>query len=649
MMHPLETTATRFQSHHPAGRPILIAALFSAISLLLFSPLLPAIPARPEISDPDSALNSSYEPIPPPAPGAETASTTTASSDTTAGSHSAASSSSSQASDSSRNNDLASTLDSTPTATAGPPAPPAETKRRIITRPTLHGLFSTWGAFSCTSTNLGQFGARFLPEFSLEFDLRSRRSSRASAAPEPAYPNDGNVQLPSSPNVRVPTSSIPSNGISSSITTSHPNILSSFAVTSSLPISPLTGPSVARPLYGGDSTDDCLSIVHQRIAATPETVVTAIGLYRPSSPTALTDVFTPRHAQPTATTPAAQIAPSPSPHSSSLTFELSFNIWGTLTVQQGAENQFRGQLKPYRLSLKYATSRFEARLGLQKISFGSAALLRPLMWFDRIDPRDPIQLTDGVYGLLLRAYIATRTNFWAWALYGNDQPKGLEILPTKQRSPELGGRLQFPAGPGELALTVHHRRTDFNLAMAGNNPSLSLIPTKPASPLAFTFPETRLAADGKWDIGPGLWFEATLTNQHSAFLAFPWQRALAIGLDYTFAAGNGFHLLTEYFQSDMATAALSGTTYAPFRARFLAASASYPLTLLDQLSAIVFYDTLNRNLYSFIRWQRTYDRWSFHLMAFWNPAEFRIFASPGANQPNLFAGKGLQLLLLYNF
>ncbi|RFT15638.1 MAG: hypothetical protein OP8BY_0013 [Candidatus Saccharicenans subterraneus] len=271
------------------------------------------------------------------------------------------------------------------------------------------------------------------------------------------------------------------------------------------------------------------------------------------------------------------------------------------------------------------------------------------MWFDRIDPRDPIQLTDGVYGLLLRTYISTRTNLWAWSLYGNDDPKGWEILPTRRRHPEFGARAQFPAGPGELAFTAHHRRVDFNLAMAGYNPAPSLIPIKPASPLAFTFPETRLAADGKWDIGPGLWFEATLTKQHSAYLAFPWQRALTIGLDYTFAAGNGLHLLTEYFESDIATAALSGTTYAPFRARFLAASASYPLTLLDQLSAIVFYDTLNRNLYSFIRWQRTYDRWSFHLMAFWNPAEFRIFASPGTDQPNLFAGKGLQLLLLYNF
>ena len=333
--------------------------------------------------------------------------------------------------------------------------------------------------------------------------------------------------------------------------------------------------------------------------------------------------------------------------SSTLTVEFSLNLWGALTIQPGAENQFSGRLKPYRLSLKYASPRFEARLGLQKISFGSASLLRPLMWFDRLDPRDPLQLTDGVYGLLVRTYISTRTNLWAWALCGNDDPKGWEVLPTLRNRPEFGARVQIPVGPGELALTAHYRRVEFNVAMTGNNPAVYLIPLKPSSPLAFTLPETRLAADGKWDIGPGVWFEATLTDQRSPHLAFRWQRALTLGMDYTFAVGNGLHVLGEYFQSDLAAAALSGESYSPFRARFLAALASYPLNFSDQLAAIFFYDTRNRDLYSFIRWQRTYDRWSIHLMAFWNPAEFRVFATP--DQTNLFAGKGLQLLLLYSF
>jgi len=76
-----------------------------------------------------------------------------------------------------------------------------------------------------------------------------------------------------------------------------------------------------------------------------------------------------------------------------------------------------------------STSRFEARIGLQKVSFGSAALFRPMMWFDSMDPRDPLQLTDGVYALLLRYYTKGNASFWAWTMYGNDARRGFDLAP----------------------------------------------------------------------------------------------------------------------------------------------------------------------------------------------------------------------------
>ena len=60
--------------------------------------------------------------------------------------------------------------------------------------------------------------------------------------------------------------------------------------------------------------------------------------------------------------------------------------------------------------------------GLQKINFGSATMLRPLMWFDQVDPRDPLQLTDGVWGVLGRYYFLNNANIWLWGLYGNKNP-----------------------------------------------------------------------------------------------------------------------------------------------------------------------------------------------------------------------------------
>lgn len=599
--------------------------------------------------------------------------------------------------------------DSSPAAPADfDPEAPGSPGRRL--RGALRGLLSTWGTFSRAGTSLGQFGARFLPEFSLELDLQAKTNPPVSARPEretpgshqpfiinrakalyPTFDGSGSpaAAIPGKPERLIHSALVSVLANKPQITTGNscqpganpaarplpcyqnqPEKSSSMRVKrmfSATPVplpsacpasssfNPLSPPasSAANFLPAGPPASGFLSGPFSCVSASGTapvpSAVTAIVPPYPSRPADPDDTSNPPHLPSTAAVPDTPSPLTRLTHSSTLTLEFSLNTWGTLTIQQGAENHFDGKIKPYRLSLKYASSRFEARLGLQKISFGSASLLRSLMWFDRIDPRDPIQLTDGVYGLLLRAYISTRTNLWAWVLYGNHDLRGWEILPTRWRQPELGVRAQIPAGPGELALTAHHRHADFNRAMADNNPALLLIPLKPASPLAFTFSEIRLAADGKWDIGPGLWFEAALTNQHSPFLAFTWQRTFTIGLDYTFATGNGLHLLTEYFQSDLATAALSGMTFAPFRARFLAASASYPLTLLDHLSSIFFYDTVNRNLYSFIRWQRTYDRWSLNLMAFWNPTEFRIFTGPGSGQPNLFAGKGLQLLLVYTF
>ena len=85
----------------------------------------------------------------------------------------------------------------------------------------------------------------------------------------------------------------------------------------------------------------------------------------------------------------------------SINSEISLNSFGSGMIHAFDDIDTDGTLKPYRMWLRLSTSQLEIRAGLQKINFGSAALLRPLMWFDRIDPRDPLQLTDGVYGLAL--------------------------------------------------------------------------------------------------------------------------------------------------------------------------------------------------------------------------------------------------------
>jgi hypothetical protein len=316
----------------------------------------------------------------------------------------------------------------------------------------------------------------------------------------------------------------------------------------------------------------------------------------------------------------------------SLDAEFSFNGFGVARFRSGEDAQTEGKIDPYRVWLRLVSSRFEARLGLQKINFGSATLLRPLMWFDSLDPRDPLQLTAGVYGLLLRYYFANNANIWVWGLYGNDTPKGWEAVATAKDTVECGGRAQVPLPAGELALTYHHRRIDLLLPSALHS-----------SPVQERAPENRVGLDGKWDIGVGLWFEGTLTHQDSDFLPQPWQRAYTLGLDYTFGWGNGFNVMGEHLRLERSDRAFGPGDDVDFSALFL----RYPVSIFVDLTAILYYDWDGKEFYRFFSWQRTYDRWRFNIIAFWNPDAFLIFPTqPGGNA---FAGKGFQLMVVFNY
>ena len=290
-----------------------------------------------------------------------------------------------------------------------------------------------------------------------------------------------------------------------------------------------------------------------------------------------------------------------------------------------------GKIKPYRMWFRYSSNQFEARLGLQKINFGSALLLRPLMWFDTIDPRDPLQLTDGVYGFLLRYYFINNANIWLWGLYGNKENKGLEAFPTDKKSVEFGGRIQYPIFTGEIGFSCHFRKMDL-----GRNASNDQIYSETI------VPENRCAIDGKWDVGIGLWFEGSIFNQKSNELRLNHQRMLTVGADYTFGLGNGIHVLKEYFTFNASEKLFQTGEGGKFSTLML----DYPIGFIDQVFGILYYDWGNNNLYRFLRWQKTYDNWSFHLIGFWNPDKILLYQMQ--SEKNFFAGKGIQLMVVFN-
>lgn len=304
--------------------------------------------------------------------------------------------------------------------------------------------------------------------------------------------------------------------------------------------------------------------------------------------------------------------------------EVSANIYGSWQ-----SDNTTGKIKPYRAWARYSTRQFELRAGLQKINFGSAAILRPLMWFDQVDPRDPLQLTDGVWGVLGRYYFLNNTNIWLWGLYGNNATKGWELTTTNKNYPEFGGRIQVPVPLGEAALSFHHRRVDTrNMALI--LPAYSIMP------------ENRLGFDIKIDWLAGIWFEGAWIHNGENLGPLTNQAILNAGADYTFGLGNGLLIIYEHL--------IVSSDEKPFefenKMNFSVLSASYPIGLFDNLNALIYYSWDHEQVYTFLNWQRQYNKISLHLMAYWNPETFNL---PQQNiQSNMFGGKGLQVMFVFN-
>ncbi|MDF1574563.1 MAG: hypothetical protein P1P86_05165 [Bacteroidales bacterium] len=309
--------------------------------------------------------------------------------------------------------------------------------------------------------------------------------------------------------------------------------------------------------------------------------------------------------------------------------EFSANLWAS-GIYSGDSIDLDEEISPYRMWVRFSGDQFELRAGLQKINFGSAQMFRPLMWFDRIDPRDPLQLTDGVYGLLGRYYFLNNANIWLWGLYGDDKIKGWEFIPSRKNSMEYGGRVQLPLYTGEIAASYHHRIADPG-------------PVLPDSiTLGEDSPENRIGLDFKLDLAVGLWAELALSKQDFTFTSLNYKSLINMGMDYTFSLGNGLNMMAEGFGY------LQGER--PFSPEqelwFGLLSASYPINIIHNVSAMLFYDFSSKNLYRFINWSVAYDKWSFYIMGFWNPDTYTLYnVDP---RTSLYGGWGFQLMAVFN-
>lgn len=311
-----------------------------------------------------------------------------------------------------------------------------------------------------------------------------------------------------------------------------------------------------------------------------------------------------------------------------MNFEASLNANASFLINDFKYDNYKDTLKPYRIWMRFSGENYEIRTGLQKINFGSAKIFRPLMWFDEMDVRDPLQLTDGVYGVLGKYFLENNANVWLWSLYGNNKTKGFEFTSTLRNTPEFGGRIELPIGPGEFGLATHTRKISVVNTM-GDGLSLR---------------EYRLGFNGKWDFGIGLWFEGSLYFTPHNELIPEHVNVYNVGADYTLSIGNGMGLSFEYFRYDYTETVFNSNG----KMELLGLMLNYPLSINDQLSAILFAIPSQNQFVRYLSWSKTVDDFSFYTIAYWNPDT--VFSIAQLNTDSRFSmGTGIQLMFSYNF
>ena len=312
---------------------------------------------------------------------------------------------------------------------------------------------------------------------------------------------------------------------------------------------------------------------------------------------------------------------------STFSIEVSGNLNFSRLSIPNKEIEIQSSIEPYRIWLRYQINKWEFRAGLQKIDFGVAQLLRPIQWFNQIDPRDPLGLTNGVYGLLVRHYFKNNSNLWLWGLYGNEKQRGFDALPTIKNIPEFGGRFQTFVPKGEAAISYNYRK-------AGVIESNGLA--------GYETPEYRIGFDLKLDLGFGLWTETTYIRKLKNIGLLTNQFLLNLGIDYTFAIGNGLTFSKEYLYYKSTDNEINESIDRGISALNL----NYPLNIFSSLNALVYHQWNNNKQTFLLNYQHQFNNLSGYFIVYYNPdvvqgiQENEIFRS--------FAGPGIQLLLVYN-
>lgn len=250
--------------------------------------------------------------------------------------------------------------------------------------------------------------------------------------------------------------------------------------------------------------------------------------------------------------------------------------------------------KLYRAWTQVDKSAWSLCVGLQRINFGTAELIRPEQWFDRLSPLDESEETEGVLAALGSIPLGSTGGLKLWAIHSEDECRGNEVIPSVPDRIEPGGRLELPVGPVFTGISYHYRRVTF--------------------PTLTEAEEHRLGFDLRWDGSFGAWLESSGSYYPGVDWApFPdRQLAMSLGTDYTVSLGSGLYLRQETGWIYQGWGNLASLHTENVSTAFLA---TYPLSLVDNLQVLSLYDWSSREANAIVQVSRVYDYWSFYLSA----------------------------------
>jgi len=258
----------------------------------------------------------------------------------------------------------------------------------------------------------------------------------------------------------------------------------------------------------------------------------------------------------------------------------------------------------YRLWIRYTQPTYDFRIGLQKISFGSASLLRPLNWFDTIDFASTTGQTSGVKAARLQFYLLNNSLLSLWCI-DDDQIS-------------CGGRIELLNQIGNFGITYFNDENN-------NQHEVFKVPRIIENQPSLPFPGSnhRIGLDYRYDGILGLWFEGASIMSSTKNINMNRFDVLTLGGDYTFDIFNGLLLSSEsmYF-SIISEESTEGTDENPWILNQTTSSliASTPIGMLNDIMLISIKDWETKDSYSLIRWATNFDYLSINCLLSINPS-----------------------------